>query len=275
MKANRLLFFCILLLTVAACNNNSENKTATRDSARISPNVLPAVITNLLQQVSQNPDSAGIRLRLANAFDSIGNYKNALAQMDTLLMRDSLNYGFWYTEGRFFQDAQDTVHAIESYSRAAKVYASPDALLSIANLLAEQKNPKSLAICTRVKNLGLGGEYDAHCDFIEGIYNARILQRDKALQLFDECIIDDFTYMEAYIEKGMIYFDEKNYPKALEVFRFASTVDNLFADSYYWMARCYEMMGSKDSAILRFKQSLSLDKTMIEAQNGLKRLNAE
>lgn len=275
MKANRFFFFCIILISLVACNNNSENKPATRDSARISPNILPPVITNLLQQVSQNPDSAGIRLRLANSFDSIGNYKNALAQMDTLLIKDSLNYGFWYTEGRFLQDAQDTVHAIESYSRAAKVYASPDALLSIANLLAEQKNPKSLAICNRVKNLGLGGEYDAHCDFIAGVYNARTLQRDKALALFDACISNDFTYMEAYIEKGLVYFDEKNYQKALDVFRFASTVDNLFPDSYYWMARCYEMMGVKDSAILRFKQSLSLDKTIQKAHEELKKLGAE
>lgn len=264
-----------MLICFAACNSDSGNKNTAKDSARISPNILPPAVTNLLQQVNQNPDSTGIRLRLANAFDSIGNYKNALVQMDTLLIKDSLNYGFWYTEGRFLQDAQDTVHAIESYSRAAKVYASPDALLSIANLLAEQKNPKSLAICNRVKNLGLGGEYDAHCDFIEGVYNARTSHRDKALELFDECIINDFTYMEAYIEKGLIYFDEKNYPKALEVFRFASTVDNLFADSYYWMARCYEMMNVKDSAVLRFRQSLSLDNTIQKAHEELKKLGAE
>jgi len=262
----------MVIASFTGCNNNAESGNNKVDSVNHLSNNYPALITNLLQQVNQNRDSAGLRLRLATAFDSIADYKQALTQMDTLLMRDTLNYGFWFAEGQILQDSKDTLHAIESYSRAAKIYPSPDALLSIANLYAEQKNPRSLLICSRVKDLGGGGEYDAHCAFISGVYYARTGQRETALKLFDECIADDFTYMEAYIEKGLVYFDEKKYPQALEVFRFASTIDNLFPDSYYYMARCYEMMNLKDSAVLRFKQSLSLDKTMTEAQEGLKRL---
>ncbi len=275
MKANGSLFLCAIIFCLAACNNNPQSKNSTNDSAHVSSNNYPQIILNLTQQLSQNPDSSGLRMKLASAFDSLGDFKNALVQMDTLLMRDSLNYGFWFSEGQILQDSKDTIHAIESYAHAAKIYPSPDALLSMANLYAEQKNAKSIAICNRVKGLGLGGEYDAHCDFIAGVYNARTGQSEKALQLFDACIANDFTYMEAYIEKGLVYFDEKNYTKALQVFQFASTVDKLFPDSYYYMARCYEMMGVKDSAVLRFKQSLSLDKTMNEAHEGLKRLGAE
>jgi tetratricopeptide (TPR) repeat protein len=275
MKGKSFLFFCVIVACLASCHNNDENKNIKNVSAQISANDYPSVITNLTKQLNQNPDSMGLRILLATAFDSIGDFKHALIQMDTLLMVDSLNSGLWFTEGQILQDAKDTLHAIESYSRSAKIYPAPGTLLSIANLYAEQKNPKSLEICNHVKDLGLGGEYDAHCDFIAGVYNARTGQRDKALQLFDACIQSDFTYMEAYIEKGLVYFDEKKYRNALDVFQFASTIDKLFPDSYYWMARCYEMMGVKDSAVLRFKQSLSLDKTMNEAHEGLKRLGEE
>ena len=123
--------------------------------------------------------------------------------------------------------------------------------------------------------MGLGREYDAHCAFIAGVYNARINNGSLAIPLFDECIANDYTYMEAYIEKGMVYFDNSRYKEALTVFQFASSVNNLYADAYYYMARCYEKMNVRDSAILRFKQSLSLDKNLAEARAGLKRLGAE
>ncbi len=72
----------------------------------------------------------------------------------------------------------------------------------------------------------------------------------------------------------MLYFDRKEYKQALEIFRFASSINNLYPDAYYYMARCYEMMNVKDSAVLRFQQALSLDKNLDEARLGLKRLGA-
>jgi Tfp pilus assembly protein PilF len=78
--------------------------------------------------------------------------------------------------------------------------------------------------------------------------------------------------MPAYIEKGLVYFDGKQYREALNVFQFASTVDHLYADAYYYMARCYEMMNIKDSAVLRFKQAISLDGGLTAAREGLKRV---
>jgi len=88
-------------------------------------------------------------------------------------------------------------------------------------------------------------------------------------------VASNYTYMEAYIEKGLVYFDRKDYNKALDVFRFASGINTLYADAYYYQARAYEMMNQKDSATMRYKQSLALDKTLVEAHAGLKRLGAE
>ena len=92
------------------------------------------------------------------------------------------------------------------------------------------------------------------------------------MKFFDECIANDYTYMEAYIEKGLLYFDSKQYREALNVFSFASTVNALDSDPYYWMGRCYEMLNVKDTAILRFKQSLNLSKNDKATEDALKRL---
>ncbi|HNP23047.1 MAG TPA: tetratricopeptide repeat protein [Panacibacter sp.] len=268
------LFTTILsLLLLAACDSGINNSTETSNGApNKKENAIPGEVKQLYEEVKLHPDSAGLRLRLATSLDSIKFYEEALQQMDSLISKDSLNYGLWYTNGRIAEDAGDTLQAMQSYDRAIRVYPSADAMLSLANLYAEQKNERSLIICANVKRLRLGREYDAHAAFVSGIYNARTKNNPAALKFFDECIANDYTYMEAYIEKGLLYFDSKQYREALNVFSFASTVNALDSDPYYWMGRCYEMLNVKDTAILRFKQSLNLSKNDKATEDALKRL---
>lgn len=230
---------------------------------------------SMQRQLQQFPDSIGLRLQYAFLLDSMKMYKEALMQMDTLTKGDTTNYGLFYSQGQIAEDAGDTTLALKSYARAAHLYESPDVLLSLANLYAELKDERAILFCSRVKALGLGRDKDADCAFITGVYYARMHKSDEAIKYFDECIANNYNYMEAYIEKGLVYFDEQQYAKAFGVFQFASTVNNLYADAYYYMGRCYEMMNKKDSAVLRFKQSLQLDPTLDEARTHLKQLGAE
>jgi len=275
MKHSVLAVFIITVL-LAACNgNNAGNKPGGDTTHTIAAVALPAPVNDLYTRVNTNPDNNNLRLQLAYALDSIGQPVLALAQMDSLIKRDSTNDRLWLNRGSFAENAKDTIKAMESYARALRINESPGGMLSLANLYAEKKNPRALLICSRIKDLALGREFDANAAFISGIYYARTGDRSAALQKFDESISENYTFMEAYIEKGMVYFDNRQYAEALKVFKFAAIVNSLYADAYYYQARCYEMMNNKDSAILRFKQSLGLDKNLQEAHNGLKRLNAE
>ena len=265
-------FIPALLMALASCGNNESGSSKNGDSSADAKKTIPQYIEDLSKVAKQYPDSTGLHLKLATALDSIGEYKQALTEMDSLIKKDSINYGLWYTKGSIAEDAGDTLLAMKSYDNALRIYPSADAMLGLANLYAEQKNERALLICTQVKRLSLGREYDAHADFISGIYNARTHNTEKALSFFDDCIANDYTYMEAYIEKGLVYFDNKQYNEAMNVFKFASTVNALDSDPYYWQGRCFEMMNVKDSAVLRFKQALSLDKEDKQIQEALKRV---
>ncbi len=259
MKYFALIF---LLLMVAACNTNEdpafqENK---------------ASVSRLEKLVKEYPDSVGLKLSLLNYYDSIGLAAKAYPVLNELIANDSANYGLWFRRGQLEEVLEDTAAAINSYLRAINIYPGPEAQLSLAYLLAEKKDSKSMVICKRILELGLGRETEASCYFIQGVYYARIADFDKAETLFDQTIAASYTYMEAYIEKGLLFFDRGRYREALQVFTFASTINNLYADAYYYMARCYEMMQMKDSATIRFEQSLSLDKNMVEAKAGLERV---
>lgn len=268
---NKIPVFIFIACCLFACNNSDTKKQAT-DSLN---NSSDQYLKTFAQQVKASPDSVGLRLQYAFALDSLNKYKEALQQMDSLTSKDSTNYGLWFAQGNIAEDAQDTELALKSYANAVHIYESPDALLALANLYAEQKNNRAILLCSRVKQLGLGRDYDANCAFIIGVYYARTHDMNNAMKYFDECIAYSYTYMEAYIEKGLLYFDAQQYDKALQVFQMASTVNNLYADAYYYQARCYEMMNKKDSAVMFFKQSLQIDPTMDEARSHLKQLGAQ
>ena len=257
----------LLFISFAACKNDSSKND---ENKKIKNNTI--IVDGLMEQIAKNRDSIGLRLKLINALDSLGNYKEAVVQIDSLIAKDSLNFGLWYRKGRLQEDAKDTINAIGSFTKAIKIYPSPDGQLSLANLLAETKNANALLLCQRVQDLRLGREYSAHCNFIAGIYFARTGNKIKAQQMFDNCINDNYSYIEAYQEKGFIFYDDKKFADALKIFQMSAGINNTYADAYYWQAKCFEALNKKEDAIKNYQTALMLDKNLNEAAEALKRL---
>lgn len=274
---SKVIYFCsmkckitsLLVITVVILLSCHTDKDTGIDKKTKENN---AILQHLNKEIANNRDSAGLRLLLVNVLDSLGNYKEAASQLDSLIGKDSLNYGLWYRKGRLLETSGDTMNAIQSFAKAIKIYPSPDGQLSLANLLAELKNEKALQLCQQVQDLRMGRDYSAHCNFIAGVYYARTGHKDKALKLFDACIIDNFGYMEAYQEKGFLYYDDKQFNEALKIFQMAANINNTYADAYYWQAKCYEALGNKEAAIKNYEVSIALDKSLKEADAALKRL---
>ena len=78
--------------------------------------------------------------------------------------------------------------------------------------------------------------------------------------------------MEAYLEKGFIYYDAKQYAAALKIFKMAANINNTYADAYYWMAKTQEALQQKDEALKNYQAALLLDKSLKEARDGMNRL---
>ncbi len=255
----------VVSVVVISCSQNEKNETAKNKEQ------LPYT-DQLKAGVRQYPDSAGLRMRLVNSYDSLKMYTEAISQTDSLIKRDSLNNGLWFTKAQLQEDNKDTAAAIDSYTKAINIYPSVEAQLRLANLYAEAKNRKALLICGNVNRLGMGRETDADCNFIAGVYYARTGAAKQALQLFDRAINDNYTLMEAYMEKGFIYYDSKNYSAASKIFETAIAVNNTYADAYYWKAKCEEASGNKAEAIVDYKRSFGLDPQLKEAAEAVRRL---
>lgn len=260
-----------LFIFLMACH--SEPKNTVPDA--LNKEEMPAPIQQLFGKLDQHPDSVGLRLQLVDALDSLGAYQQAMGQMDSLIKKDSLNYGLWYRKAQLQENTHDTTGALKSYRYAIRIYPAPDAMLAAANLLAEKKDTLALAICRQVDLLRMGREYTAHTSFISGIYYARTGNHQKAVNAFNTCIANNFSYTEAYMEKGFLLYDTKKIPDALQVFKTLSRVKNTYPDAYYWMGKCYESLNNKTEAISNYQKALTLDPKLKEADAALKRLEVK
>ncbi len=255
----------LLMIALYSCKQN-ENGERTKDPAKME------VLNQLKKSVQQHPDSASLRMLFINALDSLQMYPEAIAQTDSMIRRDSLNNGLWFAKGQLLESNHDTAQAINSYKKALLIYPSVEAQLNLANLFAETKNAAALQICQEVSRMGLGRETNANCDFIAGVYNARTGNNARAKAFFDRAINNNYTLMEAYMEKGFIFYGEKNYTEAQKTFETAITINNTYADAYYWKAKTFEATGNTEDALLNYERSLGLDKNLREAREAIKRL---
>ena len=144
--------------------------------------------------------------------------------------------------------------------------------MALARIYVDQKNPRALDICNILLARDTAG-VQTDPVYMKGIYYSEINDDNNALKEFEECIRRDWKMTDAYIEKGIIFFERKKYDTALKTFSMASTVSNTDADAYYWMGRCYEATGNKEDAITNYRRALALDTDFTEARTAIRRLN--
>ncbi|OYY21949.1 MAG: hypothetical protein B7Y15_13675 [Bacteroidetes bacterium 24-39-8] len=260
--------FCLIvgLLLVFACKNK-EQKADSLKNEQFSQEV-----EQLLDNVIKHPDSIGLRVQLVDALDSMGKFQLAMVQMDSLIKKDSGNFGLWFKLGSLKERSGDTLAAIGAYGIAAKIYPTPDVLLTLGNLFAETKDSRVFNTVKQVAQMRLGRTYQSHCDFIIGVYYARTGNSSSAISQFNACINNNYGYLEAYMEKGFLFYDAKKYPEANQVFQTVVTIKNNYADGYYWLGKTAEALQQKQEAINQYERSLALDPNLKEAGSAISRL---
>ncbi|MFT4019028.1 MAG: tetratricopeptide repeat protein, partial [Agriterribacter sp.] len=184
-------------------------------------------------------------------------------QNDTLLKGDSANAVFWYRRGAIQLNKGDTTAAITSLQTAVQkepMFMEP--LLDIASVYAVRSDSSAITATNKVIQLTPDPKLKSEARFIQGLYYSNINDKAKALASFDECIKNDYTFLDAYVEKGLLLYDSKDYKAALAVFEQSIQVSNTFAEGYYNAGRCEEALGNKEEAKLYYEKAYGLDKSL-------------
>jgi len=226
----------------------------------------------LTEGAEKFPENTEYNRRLGEVYLQKGDYNKALKQYDDLISKDSSNFEAWFDRGNLLAKMKDTNEAINSLETSFSLLPINYSGMALANLYVARKDPRALEVCNVLLSRD-STETQTEPLYMKGVYYSEVKQYDNALKQFEECIKRDWKMTDAYIEKGIILFERKNYAEALKVFNMAATVSNTDADAYYWMGRCFENTGDKQKAILNYERAFALDDSFVEARAALRRLN--
>lgn len=226
----------------------------------------------LTEAVKELPQSILLRINLILAYDGQDKTDEALKVANEVLSNQPDEVNILEMKSELLMKKKDSAAALTAMEKAHSLAPHNRELgYKLMYQYAESKNPKTITLADsliRADSLGLYSEPY----YVKGIYYSNINDNAKALAAFNETIRQDYNYLNAYIEKGKILFDQKKTAEAFKTFQLANTIDPAFPDAWYWMAMCQEVSGQKEDAKLNYQKAYSLDKSFTQAKEAADRI---
>jgi len=266
-----LLALSVLVTILFACNNNSTN------SAQQTQDSLQQLLQSFRDSLKKYPTDTLLKYNLVLTLQDAGRYKEAVNVLDSMniSMGDSTQmkvyFDYLFKRSELLLLAGDTANAIKTLEFFIIPGELTEAGLQLANLYAETKNPKTIAFCD-LMNKNDEGKRDPNPDYLKGVYYYNINDYSKALDLFNSCIKKDYTFLDAYMEKGRILYKQSKFKEAMDVYDIAIKVSNSFADAHLWKGKCQEALGQKEEARISYQRAYAFDKTLTEAKEAADRI---
>ncbi len=262
MKHHFILFFTLVLFS---CNNNKKQQQENINSVTASKEEV------LKEAIKKYPDSLILLQNLSAYYFDLQNYDAAMTTINKAIIKDTDNAELRDNQSTIFAQKGDTANAIKSLEKAVDKLAAPQYIISLGALYAQCKNPQALAMADALLFANkAGAQKEAY--FIKGLYYSYNNEKEKAIPFFDKCISINYTFIDAYLEKGIALYDLKKYSEAATVLQKAVTIQNNYDKGYYYLGRCFEKLNNKVDAIQAYQMALTYDPNYEEAQNALARL---
>lgn len=256
----------VFFITFSVCACTNEPKSL------VDKTVQPQTEEKLMKEaIAKFPDSTVLKENLIQYYEDNDNLDLALLQTNIVVQKDSNNVRFWNKKGDLHFLNGDSLNAIKSYEKSIDLLADPKIIMSLGALYAQTKNAKALVLADALL-IGKNAHAEKEALLIKGIYYSFIGNKETAISFYDKSLRFDYTFMPAYLEKGIALFDMNLYNEALLVFDKAVTVQNGYDEGYYWMGRCFEKLNKTQNAIDSYKSALLYDANYMEAKDALARL---
>ncbi len=163
-------------------------------------------LNNALKEL---PNSFLLRLTLARGYDAQNKLDEALKICDDILLINLEQVDVLKMKADLLDKKGDLPGAIQILEKA---YTLTPFDINLNYLLADKyasaNNSKVIHLCDSLIN---ADSLHIHPEpyYFKGIYYSNINDKAKALAMFNEALQHDYYYLNAYIEKGTIQYDEK------------------------------------------------------------------
>lgn len=203
------------------------------------------------------PEDANARLKLAELYIYVKEYKKALSLLKEVTDADKLNAKAYFLKGLSFKLAGDTAAAISSYQRCVELDQEYyHAYMQLGVLFGAKHNPVALDYYNNALNL--------NTQSTEALYAKSLFYQDhgdikSAVSGYNMLLQIDSTYYFGYYNLGYIAFNvEKDFRKATVLFTKAIKFNPAYAEAYYMRGLSFEQLGEYAKSIRDYTESLKI-----------------
>lgn len=166
----------------------------------------------------------------------------------TAILKDSLNPALWESLYHAQLAQGDTLAALGAISMYTQlVPENGDAWLTMAWLLADRKDPRVLEVADSLQKTP-DPRIQSTAKYLTGVYHSNLGHYDRAMAIFDSVILNNYTFIDAYMEKGIIQYNQKKFADALKTFRQAFLIKKNDPEIFLWISKSYEGLGNRAEA---------------------------
>jgi tetratricopeptide (TPR) repeat protein len=271
MRSTFLFLYTFLVSTILICS--CQNNGTDAENSSIKPDSLSSPIAKMEKSIQAFPDSLLLIAKLSDLQEENGQLDLAFATIEKGLQKDSTSVIFHNRRASLLLEKGDTSGAISGLLKSLS-YApeQTDIHVELGFLYAAQKKKNALMVADFLLTQTDQPALQTEARFMKGIYYVNIGDKKNALMYFNECIINDYTFIDAYMEKGILLYNDKKYIEAQKSFEKVLTISNTHTEAYLWTGKSLEAQNKKEEALDFYKKTIGLDEKMKEAAEGVERL---
>jgi tetratricopeptide (TPR) repeat protein len=231
-------------------------------------------LISFFENVRQFPDSIPLYEKLIDTLANRGLFAEAAAWCDSALKKESdFAVGWLLAKGDLYRMAKLYDSASAAYKNYLQIFPDDEqVLLNLANTYAEKGDSTALPLCSEIAAMYPAKETKAHTAFIAGIYYGTLGEFANARQWFDSAISLQYTFIEAWMERGYSFYDEENWIEAEKNFRQLTDINKSNPEAWYWLGKSTEAGGNVEKAIDYYARAYSLDRKLTDARRAVERL---
>jgi tetratricopeptide (TPR) repeat protein len=229
-------------------------------------------IAFLQDALKKLPTSIGLQILLARGYQSKNQLEKSLAICNDVIKKYPGQLDALTLKAEILKQQNKNDEALLVLQQAY-TYAPGDVELvhQLAFEYAEAKNPKALSLADSLIKVDVEKRH-AEPYYFKGLYHENKGNYTEAIKYFDEAIQHDYNFLDAYLDKGQTYYDQKKYSDALKTFHLTTTVFPSEALPYYWIGKTQQALGKNEEAKLNYQRAYGLDKSLTEAKDSADRL---
>jgi len=219
---------------------------------------------------SQFKDRIPTLLKLAEFQYIVQKHDDALGTLDRAVKVNPNEGEVFFMIGEVLRETGDTVRAINSYQRATEL--NPDILdawLALGTLFEARGN----SIAERYFKTATAIDREAAIPYrMLADYYSRQNRLPEAIEQYDEAILRDPQYDEAFYNSGLVFLDMDSTAKAKEQFDRAVEVNPTYIEARFYQGVALELQGNVQGARQAYQQALNMAPSFSNAKQALERL---